>query len=559
MENKPRSLFDAISNFPHNIGIYLTYTLDGKVIDKLTEHSTGTITILHDYRQGQSLNYNRNSSIINIPVKARSVHDRNCFHSKLVVLKNNNEAKIIIGSANLSKESFLLPEKEMVFEVVVKFDNPVLYGFYLTVINCLSELRQLVLFNGEVFDSVMQKLLIKGLEIKETKEFEFVYNDEKASIFDKVNSFVTKQRLTRKPTRVFIATPFVSQSYPTSSLKKWGANISFYLRNGSKIPAAFKDKRIFLANEKGRRKLFHSKIAVLQYDKVFVTYLGSANFTDQGFFKNTSQSANQENGVIFKSSTNLLEKWFEERYWNELVDIKGYEEESPNIVEFIEEPKIYAWAEKQNEKTVVYIYNPNNEAIRQNNRRIRCDRLENEFFVTDDLQTERQDETEVVKFKVGNIEMVIAVFQLEAFNNSCQKNESLFDIFKGIYSVDPKELDEIIEKERIKVDSGSKIVISEPPKLEQYFQNVKRQVKYIKSRKFFTEDNLVEINDRFSGASDIRLMYLAMQLMKAFKAMKNASHLEQACWNKTLDFADSFEIDKRHLKRFIKSWLFLKD
>src|SRR5688572_14102893 len=99
MEKRPGSLFDAISDFTHNIGIYLTYTLDAQVISKLTEHATGTITILHDYRQGQNVLFNRRNSVVAIPVKASGAGDRHCFHSKLVLLKNNDSAKIIISSA----------------------------------------------------------------------------------------------------------------------------------------------------------------------------------------------------------------------------------------------------------------------------------------------------------------------------------------------------------------------------------------------------------------------------------------------------------------------------
>lgn len=64
MKKISKDFFQSIAEYQHNIGIYLTYTLDNEVIDKLSEVATGTKLILHNYKQGKTIDDNANSTIV---------------------------------------------------------------------------------------------------------------------------------------------------------------------------------------------------------------------------------------------------------------------------------------------------------------------------------------------------------------------------------------------------------------------------------------------------------------------------------------------------------------
>ncbi len=101
-----KDYFTHIREFDHKLGIYLTFTLDKEVINKIRENSSGRTIILHDYRQGISLDEAWKNRVLCIPFLSQSLRAETCFHSKLTLLKGKEQARLLIGSMNLSKSSF---------------------------------------------------------------------------------------------------------------------------------------------------------------------------------------------------------------------------------------------------------------------------------------------------------------------------------------------------------------------------------------------------------------------------------------------------------------------
>lgn len=557
MERRSNSLFEAISDFAHNIGIYLTYTLDPRVVSKLTEHATGTITILHDYRQGQNIVFNQNSSIVAIPVKAWGAGDQHCFHSKIILLKNHDSAKIIVSSANLTTTHFIPAEKEIVWEVTIRFEVAEQAAFYHSVVQYLSYLEHLIPVKNEVYHHTLQTLQVHTALAQNPLTCRFIYNDAHHSMFTHIQAFLRDNHLDKPAEKAWIATPFVSDHYGDHAFASLSKECSIYLRKGSRIPVAFHTHKIFQADPKSKRNLFHAKIIVLHFKKKCVVFIGSANFTDQGLLKTTTASGNQECGVVFITEPTAMNDWFRDKYWHPVTDLEHYREDVQNAVERMEASCSYAWAEKQQRTLTVYVFNPQHKNITQTGKKIACEKLPEGFYTTTRLRSSYENEIEVVRFFVGSIEMVIGVFSPAEFNTNTQKKEGLFDLFKGVYSVNPGQMDQVLEGERIKIESEAGIVITEPPRLEQYYQNVKRQVRYISSRQFFTDSNVQEVHHQLHHSADIRILYLALHLQKIFLQKPQCAKLSAICRKRIGELASEHDIDNTQLEKFLKQWLVL--
>ena len=151
---------------------------------------------------------------------------------------------------------------------------------------------------------------------------------------------------------------------------------------------------------------------------------------------------------------------------------------------------------------------------------------------------ELEEQKQKVNFFIGDEKVFVSVFELtEYIAGLNEKGESIFDSFKGIYSVNPTELDIAINEGKLSIRETTSIKIIEPPKLEQYFYNVKQLISNIQKKKYFSEYNEKEISDVLSGViilddylgkktlnenssreleNEGRYMYLTLQLLKAF-------------------------------------------
>ena len=582
MKKNSKDFFQSIAEYPHHIGVYLTYRLDNEVIDKLSEVATGIKLILHDFKQGISIDDNANSTIVCVPMKPLKPNEKNCFHSKLALLKSEIGAKFIVGSANLTVDSFAT-EKEIAIEMELEFktDTDVfIYNQILIFFTKLIENKQQITDNT-VLKQTLDKLLYNELPSKEG-DIKFVFNSKEKSIFDEYKDYLTIHRSRETAKSIKIATPFVSDEYSKiKEIKSISDNISIYLRTGAKIkPFQNHHLKIFQpSNKNKKRERFHSKLMLTEFNSDAVLFIGSANFTEQGFFKTLDESANQECGIILNVSLQEMQEWFSEVYWKQLseIEVAEYEEEEDNSLESIEsQSKHYAWAEKENSKITTYIFNPNNLPVTKikDGNKIKLKNTESEFlFKTDELEEQKQ----TVNFFIDNVKVSVSVFELvEYIEGLNEKGESIFYLFNGIYSVNPTELDAAINEGKLSIKENTDIKITEPPKLEQYFYNVKYLLQSIKHKKYFSEYNEKEISDVLNGVLNLddyfgkkkrtensskdlnnegRYMYLSLQLLKAFSTKQNTDSIQQVCKKRISELAENLNINQRTLNTFIKAWL----
>lgn len=559
MNKSAKDFFQSIGEFQHNIGIYLTYTLDNEVIDKLTEFATGTKLILHDIKQGKTIDDNDNSTIVCLPIKTLKPNEKNCFHSKLALLKSENGAKFIVGSANLSVDSFVT-EKEIALEMELSFENISDVFIYNKILNFFEQLKNQLLVQNDIWEQTLDKLRFKELPEKES-DIQFVFNTGEKSILDELKRYLAKNRKGQKAKGIKIATPFVSNNYPKiEEIKAITNNISVYLRNGAKIePFKAHQFSIFQpSHTHKKRKGFHAKLIIVEFNSEAVLFIGSANFTEQGFFKTLNESASQECGIILRVSSAEMNEWFGDNLWKQLSEneIENYVEAEDNSLEFFETQNChYAWAEKENAKIITYIFNPNTLPVTKikGGNKINLSNVDGEFLFK---TTEFEAQNQIVTFYIGDEKLSIPVFELSEYISGLnEKGESIFDAFKGIYSVNPLEMDAAIEENKLSVKETTNIKITEPPKLEQYFYNVKYLIQSLKHKKRFSVGMEKEIIAEINKSNDGRTLYLTLQLFKLFRTKDYTENLKTICTKRIFELSDELNIDKKKLNTFIKGWL----
>lgn len=553
-----KDFFQTINSFPHSLAIYLTFTLDKSVLNKLAEYSYGNIIILHDYRQGVSLKNNWNNRVACIPVNTVNQHQQNCFHPKLGLLKGDDKAKLLVGSANLSRDAFS-KEKEICFEADLDFNSEL----YNSVVDYITSLVPYTHTSTEVLKNAVSKFRFSTEPSQKATGLKFVYSNETTSIFDQITKFLPQGQ---QPI-VKVASPYLSADFK-NDLNNFltiinPKEIHFYLRKLYPLPETFKrlpGLQLYEPKTRSTRNGFHAKIISIEFAKKEIVFLGSPNFSRQGFFQTLVQGANQECGIIISSTTkNVISDWFNEG-WEKPVTADQWVEDNEAPTQsadlFPEQP--YVWAELSNEKTItIFCYLPHKELAEQ-------------VYADDHKLVLKQDNPAVLIFSCSyphksetiritidkNFSEQISVFNEFVFEERAKEiGESLFYEPNRIDSIKPPILKDAIERDGIKVKTLGAVVI-EPPYLEQYFYNVKNRLAILSKRKFFSDFHVRELNDVLKNISGGEGVYFTMQLYKMFE-MKGQKQLMNICRERISGLMDETGLGTNTVSsfaNFYKEW-----
>jgi len=217
-----KDFFSYIEDFEHNLGIYFTFTLDKSVISKIRDVSYGRTIILHDYRQGKSLDNNNESRVLCIPVIPLKTNEQenneHCFHSKMALLKSNNKFRLIVGSMNLSEDSFE-SDKEICCSIDLEINSPI----HKTIIDYFKQISEQIPGNFKNY----WKKIITEIEPTESKnkdksDISFIYNTDNESISDIILDYskIISNPKDSKPT-LNIISPFLSDKNYFDKFNKW--------------------------------------------------------------------------------------------------------------------------------------------------------------------------------------------------------------------------------------------------------------------------------------------------------------------------------------------------
>ncbi|MCK9280225.1 MAG: phospholipase D-like domain-containing protein [Melioribacteraceae bacterium] len=550
-----KDFFQVLNAFPHNLAVYLTFTLDKAVIEKIAENTYANVIILYDYRQGVSLKNNWGNRIVCIPVILENVHQENCFHAKLALLKGEVNAKLLIGSSNLAKNSFTR-EKEICLETELDFNS----GIYNDVIDFIESLSECTLTSSNVLPAAITKL--RYLEERKSNESElnFIHNSEDTSIYSILKKYLSHEE---QPI-IKIASPYLSKDFRGDVAQFIDfinpKEVHLYLRNNYPIPEEcklFPDLKIYEPKRRSLRKGFHAKIISVEYGNKEIIFIGSANFSRQGFFMSLDEKANYETGIIISDKNkNIIADWFNSG-WEKSVPLSEWEED-PNLADEREEsfPLIpYIWAEKLNDKLInLYFYLPYKEQAERiivNGESVTI-RGHNNY--NDIYSYKLNSSSQSVRVEIEETEYLVTVFDETEFEKRGKEiGESLFNEIYPIDSVNREVLTEAIEREGIKTKVLESVIV-EPPYLEQYFYNVKSKIAHLERRKYFNEYHYSELSRLIETIKGGEGIYFLLQLLKCFdkKKLHQITELCKSRINKP--HRDNSKFNESSIEKFYNQW-----
>lgn len=556
-----KDYFTHIREFDHKLGIYLTFTLDKEVINKIRENSSGRTIILHDYRQGISLDEAWKNRVLCIPFYSQSLRTETCFHSKLTLLKGEEQARLLIGSMNLSKSSFS-GLKEVCYSIDLDYSSPL----YEAVISYLRNLP--VELMKQHWTTILDELLIinKNRSHENTSnEPKFISNlDSDTSISDMLQRHVKALGIKDKPI-LRIATPFLSKNYD-SHLRDFLNVLSpqatfFYLRDRARVTNEMIEScgnSLYVIRPKAAKKAFHAKIVMLEYAKQALVYIGSANFTKQGFFLSHKNLGNLENGIIISySAKKEIMEWFL-KGWEEPVDVAEWN--SKAVASMKEEFVFSSYAcgeKKTNNHVEIHLFLSNPKLIHKakiEGKRVRFKKIDVHLFKSEVISTK---DVMTINFGPDEDDIRFHVFDATSFEHAKRDDgESLFSIDNNILeeTVNEDILMEAIAKKGIKIGSRG-VNIIEPPLLEQYYYNTKHLIRrLIQKKKTFDESHRKELESELAKQYGATGIYLAMHLYNIFQ-QKGLNEFSRVCSTKLDELFQSMPDLAGRYKPFLNRWI----
>ncbi|MCB9207686.1 MAG: hypothetical protein H6611_10345 [Ignavibacteriales bacterium] len=559
---KSKDFFSLINEFKPSLSLFFTYTVDKEVVDKIVESCSGRIIIIHDINKGITLSDNFKDRIVLVPAIIPNSFN-NCFHSKIAILKNETNIKVITGSMNLSRSSFSGKHEFFISKDIDPYSQ-----YYKEIISIVKNIK----IPNEFNIGFISEFAVEGARLEKSD----IVNDEYSFIDNVVypiHEVLLNEIENNHSPVIKIATPFLSKSYSDDFIsffpKIKPSKIQLFTRATNKISDQFKNLNIpieiYRPIIKRSKADFHGKMVMLDYGNYIKLYVGSANFSEQGFFKSLSSGGNQECGIIIRidepKEIKSVQDWFNSG-WEKPLNIENWNQ---NVAEGNNEFKdeIYAFAIRENKTVVIMISNPyffeDELKVRINNKVYSCKK--NEYNLFSIALKDIPPQTKTLKILINGIESSVQIFDLDNYNEWIKKNDdSLFTFQQSkIESLIDKELTEAIEKEGIRVGSNRNVII-EPPKLEQFYQNVRREIKYIRRRKYFSKYHLKELEDRLIKQNGGMGIYFIMQLIKTFKYVEIQNNIklkefEQLC-NTHLDRClDEIGEDKKSSHNFLNKWV----
>ena len=346
--------------------------------------------------------------------------------------------------------------------------------------------------------------------------------------------------------------------------------IKIYTRDSNYIPQEFNEinipVEIYKPVKKSSKNNFHSKMFLLETKNKLQLFMGSANFTEQGFFLSARNGGNQECGIIISTDDTEeiknINDWFSNG-WEKPIDINSWNSSNHEFLynEFNEE--IYAYAIRNKNDVELFVMDPDFSIIEQeiiiNNKKVKCSRNEDHLFRS--TLKEIKNNVEMLKVKIKEEEFIVKIFDPLKFKEWISINDdSLFSFqLTGVESLNSEILSRAIENDGIKVGTAGNIII-EPPKLEQFYKNVRYHTEAIKRRKFFTKYHLSELINELEPQNGGMGIYLIMQLIKSFKYVESKNNIElepfiQVCKSKLNILLDELNIKQKSYYSFLNVWL----
>ena len=529
MITSPKDFFEEIGRFEPISGLFLTYTLDRDVIEKLAEVCPGTVIILHDHRHGVSLEDNHRHKVVCLPVAFSKEHAQHCFHPKLALLRNETEAMIMIGSANLSRDAFVR-EKELVATGRMELDHPVCTA----TIRFLESLAGYLVNGSDILLDALKRFEVRSAHPPEDPE-KHVFFNQTQSVFEQLDGLLPREQVFES---IHIISPFLPKdpNLLEQFRKRFVANkYRFHLRLSDKttqaIKTVFPDAEIV---SPAGNSSFHYKAYIFRTRQTDYIALGSANFTTQGFFRSAEALGNMESMLLLPlPASDQLTTWLKNGWKKPVAMADVLADDSAALVseEFQETPLPYAYAEREEKRTRVVLYLPESFSIRQ----LSCKpALFRDWEPMKDLPGFYEGYTGicqqvVLSSRTPKWEEKICAFDQEEFKNLyTYYGDSLFSESDKTNSIRSKELRDALHRSGRSVRVGHSM-ISQRPFLEQFFRNLHTRLEFLGRKRYFSAWHESELQSVLEAEEGGVGCYQLLKLLQFFSRHPAGEVMAQLC------------------------------
>lgn len=296
---------------------------------------------------------------------------------------------------------------------------------------------------------------------------------------------------------------------------------------------------------------------MLEYKKHAIVYIGSSNFSKQGFFLAHPNAGNVENGVIISlSDKKAILEWFS-KGWEKPVSVIEWNSKAARSLKEEFTQRSYAWGERTANKKIEMCLFLSEPAL-IDKAKVEGNRLRYERINTNLFKSEVISANDLITINLGprTDEIKFHVFDATSFENAKRDDGA------SLFSIDNNMLEETVREDILKgelakkgIKIGSKGVnIVEPPLLEQYYYNAKHLIRLIRERKTFDEGHRKELEMELTKQHGATGIYLAMHLYNIFE-QKGLKEFGIACSNKLDELFQSMPDLKRGYKHFLNRWV----
>lgn len=450
----------------------------------------------------ESIDNNLNKKYIANPIRINSA-----FHPKIVLLLEEEKAKLIVASANIKTSGYTLNnEIYNVFEY--SKDNPENLNLINNAISFFERLNSMSYYQDERIFNKINNLIYRHRK-SDNNDVKLIQNLD-LSVIDQL-----KEIITEKVVSIDIAVPYYDNEllgYKSLSEAFDCKNINLYLQNGlSTFPVDYNKNNEIVESDNiylylklksnGKKNFYHGKVFRINTEnKAYILY-GSSNCTLSALSKAFHNGGNIECNILESGQKDEFDYFFDN------FEIESFDELTCNIIEYEpqekknysfkygikkDEIKLYlSFKEKKDninvqigEKQVDYCYDDNNLIITLD--RLISDEINNIF----DLKIIDGENQELVRCWYFDIDTV------ENYRNT-ERTTSFDDI----------TVDEDMEKYREHMEL---IVRTLALTKDEYSEQIKLQKMLNKKSDLESQEDLdeVEIDDDFIIDKDIPDEYI---------------------------------------------------
>jgi len=510
-------LFTKISKCEHHLGIFATFTIDQNVIEKLREHSVARMYIMHDIKHGMTAKSTDDSRLCIRPAKiAKNDAPLAKFHPKVVLLIGENKAAIGVGSANLTKDSFLKSKETFAWIEVEK--------------SCF-EIKLLVewlkRFAMPGWESVFKEASVLSAKNTHEKSWRFLHNQHEPLSSQLLRILREDWKCNLATSTIQVVSPFLSKD-SKNNITEWFDSIStkkkiIYARKNQSAEV-LTGSNIYVKFPKEKREGFHSKQIMFEWpeQEKAVLFMGSANFTNQGFFMAEKDDGNAECGFLMILSDEKYrawkKDWFDTGWEAECIvkqdDIKKLpEQDSPH-----EKSEPYCWAETSEDgKTItLWVACAEKQTIKIIKPKILNPDFQNQGL---SLQTcSFKTSALTIKVKVGKEEIDVPVLNKEEFNNAY--NESAASLFGAATNPRRISVKDILHYYKGLGENNQRFLA--PAALDKFHQLWKIRFENVKRKKYLSTTHFEELKETLKKLVPAEKLYVIFHMLLLVEKFKDS-------------------------------------